>query len=432
MFNIKPIFSIFFGGIIYMKNFFEEKGKLTVSLGYGYISAFEANKLKSGDVVIISRIAGESHIVNYNGSFLCYAELVVFDDIFGLFPILKPNKYSHKKPYKGVVDDVVEILSTEIRFAEIDISLKELFEVNEGPIIDLGKEYQDSNIVELFVAGKPIAKGDVVVVGESYGIKINEVYYEQSENIEVRVSGFLFDKNASSHPVKKYDFKRPDKFSKDNLMTLAKIHELFIKSLKIIAPAMSKLAMDSIDQLVYHEIIDTLKKKNQDFSMLIIGDTMREKPYVLSSNDKPLVVTDSNKQGSGLVKDQNKKLIQTEGLVHPMGDRIRDMLKTMTYGRANPLGQIIIFYKKDGYISQLFKSDDSINEFLLTSLRSGWKTMTNTKFGIIDKSDDITALQPIHKMEMCLTVKLTKDNDPDDTCFIVYPNVYLGSSLLDF
>ncbi len=407
-----------------MSNFFEQRGKLTVSLGNGFMSAYEQNNLKVGDVVRIDRTAGEDYYVYFNGSFLCFGELMIMDDIFGLFPKIYSNGNPKHEGFKGMVDDVVEILPTEIRFAEIDISLKELFGVNEGPVISLGKEYGQSGMAELLVAGTPVAKGDVVVIGESFGIEITEVYFNDREELEVRSSEYLVDKDTHGYPVKKYDFKRPDKFSKDQMLGILKIHNLFLKNLKLIAPSMKGLQVATIDQLTYKEALEYV---NTDYSVVIAGDVVRGRPFAMTEKKHSYIIDDSNPP----IREYNseKLIIETEGLANYLLPETYEKLKKFKRGRGNALGNIIMFYNRKRGLAKVFKTEDSIHEFILSPLRSSWKTITNTRLKIIEKKENIDEVKPVHPMEMCLLVEIGGDKDKEDKLYIVYPYIYLAPIL---
>ncbi len=69
-------------------------------------------------------------------------------------------------------------------------------------------------------------------------------------------------KDSGEHKVKSYDFKRPDKFSKDQLRAIQMIHEAFARQL---TTAMSSLIRSivtaevaSVDQLAYEEFVNSL------------------------------------------------------------------------------------------------------------------------------------------------------------------------------
>ena len=68
--------------------------------------------------------------------------------------------------------------------------------------------------------------------------------------------------NSEQRKVKIYDFKRPDKFSKDQIRTISMIHETFARltstSLSAQLRAMVHVHVVSVDQLTYEEFIRSI------------------------------------------------------------------------------------------------------------------------------------------------------------------------------
>ena len=60
-----------------MEGAFTKKGKLTISIGEGYLSAYEISVLKQGDIVKTTKLAGEGYSIFFNGHFLFTGEVVV-------------------------------------------------------------------------------------------------------------------------------------------------------------------------------------------------------------------------------------------------------------------------------------------------------------------------------------------------------------------
>jgi len=61
------------------------------------------------------------------------------------------------------------------------LKINELMEMGVGSIIELDKMSGDP--VDIFVNGKPIAKGEVVVIDEDFGVRITEINLKaQREN----------------------------------------------------------------------------------------------------------------------------------------------------------------------------------------------------------------------------------------------------------
>lgn len=75
--------------------------------------------------------------------------------------------------------DSIEV-EMEAQFDTVKITLGELKNIEEGLVVDLTSIYD--NKVTLSVENKPIAKGELVIVNDRYGVKINEVIANAPKN----------------------------------------------------------------------------------------------------------------------------------------------------------------------------------------------------------------------------------------------------------
>jgi flagellar motor switch protein FliN/FliY len=85
--------------------------------------------------------------------------------------MLQSNQISNDKGNLKLILDVplevtVELGSTRMR-------IKEILELGVGSVIELDKLASDP--VDVYVNGKLIARGEVVVIDESFGIKITDI-----------------------------------------------------------------------------------------------------------------------------------------------------------------------------------------------------------------------------------------------------------------
>lgn len=64
-------------------------------------------------------------------------------------------------------------LDATLRFGERMMPLREILELGTGAVIELDREVQDP--AELLVGGRVIARGEVVIVGGNYGLRVTEV-----------------------------------------------------------------------------------------------------------------------------------------------------------------------------------------------------------------------------------------------------------------
>jgi flagellar motor switch protein FliN/FliY len=64
-------------------------------------------------------------------------------------------------------------LEATIRFGGRQLPLREILSMSAGSVVELDKRIDEP--AELFVAGRLIAKGEVVVVDGSFGLRVTEV-----------------------------------------------------------------------------------------------------------------------------------------------------------------------------------------------------------------------------------------------------------------
>jgi flagellar motor switch protein FliN len=83
--------------------------------------------------------------------------------------------HSHQQPSpESRIDVILDIdLPVVVRFGHTELPLRALTRLGPGSVIDLGRSPDDP--VEVMVSDRVIARGEVVVVGGNYGIRILDV-----------------------------------------------------------------------------------------------------------------------------------------------------------------------------------------------------------------------------------------------------------------
>ena len=72
------------------------------------------------------------------------------------------------------IDVILDIdLPVVVRFGHTELPLRTLTRLGPGSVIDLGRSPDDP--VEVMVSDRVIARGEVVIVGGNYGIRILDV-----------------------------------------------------------------------------------------------------------------------------------------------------------------------------------------------------------------------------------------------------------------
>ena len=83
------------------------------------------------------------------------------------------NQIEHQSP-ESRIDVILDIdLPVVVRFGHTELPLRTLTRLGPGSVIDLGRSPDDP--VEVMVSDRVIARGEVVVVGGNYGIRILDV-----------------------------------------------------------------------------------------------------------------------------------------------------------------------------------------------------------------------------------------------------------------
>ena len=91
-------------------------------------------------------------------------------------------KRSPERDLSRLLERIMDIpLSVEVVVGTTVIPIKELLNFGPGSVIELDRDTTEP--VDIKVNGKLIAKGELVVVGERFGVRITEIYAEERKSI---------------------------------------------------------------------------------------------------------------------------------------------------------------------------------------------------------------------------------------------------------
>jgi flagellar motor switch protein FliN/FliY len=65
-------------------------------------------------------------------------------------------------------------LDVELRFGERELTLRELLDLGVGSVVELDRKVEEP--VDLILGGRVVAKGEVVIVGDCYGLRVTQVF----------------------------------------------------------------------------------------------------------------------------------------------------------------------------------------------------------------------------------------------------------------
>ena len=91
-------------------------------------------------------------------------------------------KKPSERDLSRLLDRIMDIpLNVEVVVGSTVIQIKELLNFGPGSVIELDRETTEP--VDIKVNGKLIARGELVVVGEKFGIRITEIYAEERKSV---------------------------------------------------------------------------------------------------------------------------------------------------------------------------------------------------------------------------------------------------------
>jgi flagellar motor switch/type III secretory pathway protein FliN len=401
---------------VHMSDFFRVKGTLSVSIGEGWLSSFQASNLKRGDVVRSTHIAGTPSPLFFNGVKIGLAEVVVLGEIFGARIVGVPI---HTEPSvePGIKDDLIELLPTMIRLGSIQVSLEDLKGVGPQSIISLGKPLSTDEDCELVVAGLPAARGRVVVLGEEMGMRITRAYGTAFKETNIRSSRFLVEKDSPGVKIKDYDFKKPDKFTWAAIMKIAEVHGHFLRNLAVRLPETSRtLATGAeslfVDQCTYGEALEMLPEK-------AFGRFAAE-----NASWRP-----TSAEEAASVHPSNRMLLEEEGTAHPLPGDVRAAIERYWGESGGMLSRNPIFFFHGEALKTLFAGRDG-REALLSCLRGGWKNVVDLNLKPYQAAAGAPDFPELNQYEMVVIVGVKDRHTGKPAMAILYPYLtlepYLG------
>ncbi|MBN1499906.1 MAG: FliM/FliN family flagellar motor switch protein [Spirochaetes bacterium] len=385
-----------------MQNLFTRTGILNVTLGKGYLSAYEVSNLKTGDVVRSSLLAGHGCPVYFNGELFCRGEIVVSGGILGIMVSGFADEDSQPS-FPGVADEVTEVLPFTVSLLNLEFSLNDLKGITVGSII----YGQEENVpAQLSVAGFPAAKGKVVVVDENFGIEITEILQEIEPLSKIRQSYYLVDTAHDHRRIMYYDFRKPDMVSMNFIVSMGRIHDYFCRNMKIMFGNLDAYGVLEVDQQTLKEIFMSMKQK---YTYYLFESRPVSRNYVYSEKQNVLDFPEIKYVAVS-------KNIET-GLD---AGRIESITEFLREEKKKPDKTVLICIPDGSSISQ-YDNAPEIEQFIINPLRSAWKNYVNLNFSFMKLAENQEDVKIIPENNMVVTVMIGNPESPDDHCILIYP-----------
>lgn len=173
-----------------------------IKIGATKLKLIEIKNLGTGDIVVFDNSDTHKMLLKFKD----FEKEVKLNPNMGLVIPFNNNEGEVNMAENTNLWDSIEV-EMDAKFDTVKISLGELKNIEEGLVVDLTSIYD--NRVTLSVEEKPIARGELVIVNDRYGVKIDEVVAdidreeqeEESENIENFAEDDNFDEEQVEEPV---------------------------------------------------------------------------------------------------------------------------------------------------------------------------------------------------------------------------------------
>ena len=380
-----------------MEQLFETKGVLSVSIGEGWLSSFEAGAMKVNDVVCSAKLAGFPATIFFNAHFLCHCEVVIFKDIFGV-RVTGMEPGDDPRMEAGIKDEAIEILPFRIILGSIDISLAQLRGMSPGTFVSLGKPYSEAVDATLEVAGIPAGEGKVACINENMGIRLTKVHDNDFAEDNIRTTGNLYNGDVPITHVKNYNYKRPDKFSRNAIDRVRVIHQLFANNINTKMPALPPFDVAALDQCTLGEALEGI---GADDLMYVVIHNRRHSPYPSAG------------------ENQAALLIEEEGTEHPVSDESKALLRKMVTGDGKVFDKPIFMCLSPG------TEIDTDLSAVVACLRGAWKNLLDLTLEIVSLSKKEDDIRIISDNELVIAVELAHTDAPENQLVIIYPYITL-------
>ena len=163
-----------------LNNFLKTSVTVKLCAGYSKIKLNDIKTLEPDDIVLLENSKSDQMILKYNG--------------FEMITKVEPNPLimidydiddgEHSGGHKNMSNNIYNMwdsIQVELgaEFEKVKLTLGELKQISEGLIVDIGSIYD--NKIDLKVEDKIVASGELVIINDRYGVKINQTFTEEDE-----------------------------------------------------------------------------------------------------------------------------------------------------------------------------------------------------------------------------------------------------------
>ena len=169
---------------------------VSVKVGSTRFKLIDIKNIEIGDIVVFDN-SELKHMVLHFGD---YVKDINLNPNLGLVTPVDNNEGEDDMADNTNLWDSIEV-EMDAQFDRVKITLGELKKIEEGMVVDIASIY--NNKVTLSVEDKPIAKGELVIINDRYGVKVDEVYAGAPQNVtnDNQVFEEIQEQTAEEEPI---------------------------------------------------------------------------------------------------------------------------------------------------------------------------------------------------------------------------------------
>lgn len=160
-------------------NFLKTKAQVNLNVGYTKIRLNDLQNLEKDDIVVLENSNASRMTLKYDGY---ETNVRVAPNPAIMIDYDMDEEGANSKGDKHMSNDIYNMwdsIQVEIgaEFDKVKLTLGELKQISEGLVVDIGSVYD--NKIELKVEDKIVASGELVIINDRYGVKINQIFTEE-------------------------------------------------------------------------------------------------------------------------------------------------------------------------------------------------------------------------------------------------------------
>ncbi len=168
-----------------INNYLNTTAEVNLLAGYSRIRLSDLKNLEKDDIVLLENSNSSRMVLRYGGYELDArvnpnpAIMIDYD--------IDDGDNSGGNSYMNNIYNMWDTIQVELgaEFEKVKLTLGELKQISEGLVVDIGSVYD--NKIDLKVEDKIVASGELVIINDRYGVKINQIFTEEKNQASVDI-----------------------------------------------------------------------------------------------------------------------------------------------------------------------------------------------------------------------------------------------------